>query len=310
MSKPPIICLIGPTCSGKTGLAIELVQQLPLDIISVDSALVYRQMDIGTAKPSKAELAVAPHRLIDIRDPIDPYSAGQFREDALKEIAAIHAQGKVPLLVGGTMLYFRALQQGLADLPTANSELRNALFERGEKFGWDVLHAELETVDPKTAALINPNDRQRIQRALEIYTLTGQTRSECWEKNAEAAEDFNYLMVGLFANDREKIHLLIAQRLKKMMEMGFVEEVEKLYARGDLSADLPSIRSVGYRQLWQYLEGAIKLEEATELAIIATRQLAKRQLTWMRSWENLQMFDCFEGNLKQKTIELIKSKIY
>jgi tRNA dimethylallyltransferase len=309
MSKPPIICLLGPTCSGKTGLAIELVQQLPVDIISVDSALVYRQMDIGTAKPSQAELAVAPHRLIDIRDPIDPYSAGQFREDALKEIESIHAQGRIPLLVGGTMLYFRALQQGLADLPTADAELRHALFERGEKLGWEVLHAELEKVDPKTAALINPNDRQRIQRALEIYKLTGQTRSECWEKNSKVAADYNYLMIGLFPHDREKNHHLIAQRFNQMLERGFVEEVEKLYLRGDLYPELPSIRSVGYRQLWQYLDGSIKLEEAAALGIIATRQLAKRQMTWMRRWENLEMFDCFEGNLKQKTIELIKRKI-
>lgn len=278
---------MGPTASGKTPLAIELVQQLPLEIISVDSAMVYRGMDIGTAKPDAATLKMAPHRLIDICDPADAYSAGRFRADAMREIEDIHAQGKIPLLVGGTMLYFRALLQGLADLPHADEDLRAALTARAEREGWEVLHAELAKVDPAAAEKIHSNDAQRIQRALEVYRLTGQPISSLQiQEQSSLLSDYDVRQFALMPSDRAMLHERIAKRFDLMLKQGLLEEVKSLMARGDLSPELPSIRSVGYRQVWDYLSG--KIDEATmrDAAIAATRQLAKRQMTWLRSWPN------------------------
>lgn len=285
--KPTIICLMGPTASGKTSLAIEMVQHFPCEIISVDSAMVYKGMDIGTAKPSPEILAVAPHRLIDLLDPSVPYSAGQFRSDALREIADIHAKGKIPLLVGGTMMYFRILQQGIAQLPRANPELRRTLHEKAENIGWEALHAELASCDPQAAARIHPNDSQRIQRALEVYHLTGKPISTWQAEETAPLADYHVINLAIAPTTREGLHQRIAERLAIMFASGFVEEVKRLYARGDLNPDLPSIRSVGYSQVWEYLAGKVDESTMEANALVATRQLAKRQLTWLRSWPEL-----------------------
>lgn len=286
-----IICLMGPTASGKTPLAMELSQRYPCEIISVDSAMVYRGMDIGTAKPTARELDAAPHRLIDLLDPAEIYSAGQFRADALREIDDIIAAGKVPLLVGGTMLYFRVLQQGLARMPAASQELRQELQERADLEGWEALHAFLAGVDPEAAARIQPRDTQRIQRALEVYLLTGKPISVWQQESTESLSAYRVHNIGLAPMERDKLHQRIAQRLENMFVQGFVEEVERLRQRGDLSPDLPSIRSVGYRQIWDYLAGKITHEEMREQALAATRQLAKRQMTWLRPWPELNWLD-------------------
>lgn len=297
MQKKQIICLMGPTAAGKTPLAIELVQQLPCDIISVDSAMVYRGMDIGTAKPDAETLKVAPHRLIDIRDPLDAYSAGQFREDALQEIDAILAKDRIPLLVGGTMLYFRVLQQGIANLPRADAALRATLEERAAKEGLESLHQELAKIDSKAALRIHPNDSQRIQRALEVYQLSGRTITEWQETETNPLQQYSLLNLAIAPNERAVLHQRIEQRFDLMLKEGFIEEVEQLYHRGDLSADLPSIRSVGYRQVWEYLAGQVSRDEMREKAIAATRQLAKRQLTWLRSWPDVHWLESGQTNL-------------
>lgn len=285
--NPTIICLMGPTASGKTALAVELVQQLPCDIISVDSAMVYRGMDIGTAKPGDEILQIAPHRLIDICDPAEAYSAGRFREDALQEIQASHSKGRIPLLVGGTMLYFRTLLQGLAAMPKADAKIRNELAERAKQEGWPALHAYLATVDPAAAKRINENDSQRIQRALEVYLTTGQTISAWQQAETNPLADYQVIQLGLMPENRKQLHERIAIRFELMLQMGLVDEVRRLYARGDLSPSLPSIRSVGYRQVWSYLENDIDFDTMRDQAIAATRQLAKRQITWLRSWPHL-----------------------
>lgn len=284
----PLVCLMGPTASGKTPLAIELVQRFPMDIISVDSAMVYRGMDIGTAKPDADTLKRAPHRLIDILDPSEAYSAGRFREDALHEIAAIHAAGRIPLLVGGTMLYFRALLQGIAGMPTADPSLRANLEARASVEGWEALHAELAHVDPAAAARIHPNDSQRIQRALEVYLLSGKTITAWQAQDTTALDDMHVVSLALAPTERAVLHARIAERFDLMLVEGFMDEVRGLMARGDLSPTLPSIRSVGYRQAWSYLSGELSLPEMREQAIAATRQLAKRQLTWLRTWPGLE----------------------
>jgi tRNA dimethylallyltransferase len=273
---------MGPTASGKTDLAVELVQLFPLDIVSVDSALVYRGMDIGTAKPDKALLRQAPHRLIDICDPAEPYSAARFREDALREMAAISAAGRIPLLVGGTMLYFRALESGLAALPAADPEVRQALAEELEAHGLAALHARLSGVDPASAARIHPNDPQRILRALEVFQLTGRPLSH-WHRSGTAA-DFPYRLLKLVLGtaDREQLRERIARRFHAMLAAGLEDEVRALLEREGLSPDLPSMRAVGYRQVAEYLRGGSDRDAMISKAIDATRQLAKRQMTWLR----------------------------
>lgn len=277
-----VVFLMGPTASGKTELAVELVRRFPLEIISVDSAMVYRGMDIGTAKPDAATLRSAPHRLIDVCDPAEAYSAARFREDALREIAAVQAAGRIPLLVGGTMLYFRALEQGLSTLPPADPALRARLEEEARRHGREGLHARLAAVDPAAAARIHPNDPQRIQRALEVWELTGRPLSELQRAGREEPLPFRVVKLQVFPEDREELHRRIEERFGRMVEQGLWAEVERLHARGDLEPSMPAIRAVGYRQLWRHLAGEIGREEAVRAGIVATRQLAKRQMTWLR----------------------------
>lgn len=287
----PIICLMGPTASGKTQLAVQLVQKFPLEIISVDSALVYRDMNIGTAKPSSEILKIAPHYLIDIRDPKEAYSAAQFRDDVLKLIPDIIARGKIPFLVGGTMLYFRALRDGLSVLPSADAHIRTQLTKEGEALGWPVLHERLKKVDPVAAMRIHPNDAQRIQRALEVYEITGKNLTAWQQDRGEPLSGYSLHYLAVAPHDRTILHERIAVRFKQLLAQGLVEEVKKLFARGDLDIHTPAIRSVGYRQVWEYLEGKLSYDEMVERGIIATRQLAKRQLTWLRSWPDVVWFD-------------------
>ena len=281
------ILLMGPTASGKTDFAIRLCERFPCDVISVDSALVYRGMNVGTAKPDAATLERAPHRLIDFLDPEESYSAGEFVRDACREIDEIVAADRVPLLVGGTMMYFRALTRGIARLPGADEEIREALDAEAGEHGWPALHAELERVDSRAAARIKPNDRQRIQRALEVYRVSGRPLSEWQQDSSPARDDIEYLKVGLNVEPRSVLHERCALRLDTMIEEGFVAEVERLRQRPGLTADHPSMRAVGYRQFWKYLDGDYDLVEARDRALFATRQLAKRQITWLRSEEDI-----------------------
>ncbi|AHG76426.1 tRNA (adenosine(37)-N6)-dimethylallyltransferase MiaA [Mannheimia varigena] len=283
-NKPLALFLMGPTASGKTDLAIALRQELPVEVISVDSALIYKGMDIGTAKPSKAELELAPHRLIDILDPAESYSAMNFHADALREMAEITAQGKIPLLVGGTMLYYKALLEGLSPLPSADPAIRTDIEARAEQYGWAALHQELTNIDPVAGARINSNDSQRINRALEVFYITGKTMTELTAQQGEALP-YNILQFAIAPQDRAVLHQRIEQRFHKMIDLGFEDEVKRLFLREDLHINLPSIRCVGYRQMWEYLQGEISLDEAIFKGICATRQLAKRQITWLRSWQ-------------------------
>jgi len=303
---PPAVCLMGPTASGKTDLAITLVEQLPMDIISVDSVMVYRGMDIGSAKPDAATLARAPHRLIDIRDPAEAYSAAQFRDDALREMAAISAAGRIPLLVGGTMLYFRALLSGLSTLPSADAEIRARLEAEAEVEGWENLHRRLAEVDAAAAARIHPHDPQRIQRALEVYELTGTPLSQL-QQHQQLDEPLPYRVIKLAVApaERSTLHQRIAERFDLMLGSGLVEEVEGLRRRGDLHLDLPALRAVGYRQVWEFLDGDIDYTEMVERGIIATRQLAKRQFTWLRSEPSLTLLDSLDGRLKDKALKYL-----
>jgi len=280
-TPPQAVLLAGPTCAGKTALALELAERFPVEIVSVDSAQVYRGMDVGTSKPSAAVRARVPHHLIDVCDPSERYSAGRFRRDALELIPEIRSRGRVPLLVGGTMLYFRALTRGIAPLPEAHPGLRAQLDERARRCGWPALHAELAARDPEAAARIRPADGQRIQRALEVLELTGRRLSEL-QRQVEPAP-FPTAAFALLPRDRAQLYARIDQRFLEMMQEGFLEEVCALKARGDLDPDLPSLRSVGYRQLWTHLGGACGLAEAVAAGQRATRNLAKRQLTWLRS---------------------------
>lgn len=275
---------MGPTASGKTDLAMRLRRNLPVEIISVDSALIYKDMDIGTAKPSKAELALAPHRLIDIIDPAHSYSAANFRSDALREMAQISAQGKIPLLVGGTMLYYKALAEGISPLPQADEKLRRQIEDKAQRYGWPALHRELSEIDPISAQRINPNDSQRINRALEVFYLSGKSLTELIKQKRETPP-YHILQFSIEPQQRSLLHQRIEQRFYTMLELGFQQEVEKLYQRSDLHPDLPSIRCVGYRQMWEYLRGDYSREEMIFRAICATRQLAKRQITWLRGWK-------------------------
>ncbi|MDF1529201.1 MAG: tRNA (adenosine(37)-N6)-dimethylallyltransferase MiaA [Sedimenticola sp.] len=303
---PPAIFLMGPTASGKTALAIDLVQQLPCDIISVDSALVYRGMNIGTAKPDASELALAPHRLIDICDPAEAYSAARFSEDARKEMAEITQAGRIPLLVGGTMLYFRALEFGLSTLPEADPEVRDQLEQEANQIGWEQMHLQLSKVDPEAGARIHPNDPQRIQRALEVYRLSGQPMSKL-QRQAEGYHfPYSPIRVARAPLDRALLHRRIAERFDVMLKQGFESEVRQLLERGDLSPETPSMRSVGYRQMIRYILGEWSREEMIERGIIATRQLAKRQYTWLRSYPGVHWLDEESGDILQQALKIIR----
>ncbi len=282
---------MGPTASGKTALAVELAQRYPFQIISVDSAQVYRDMNIGTGKPTQEILDIAPHRLIDIADPADAYSVAEFRDDAIAEIKDVLAQGDTPLLVGGTMLYFRVLRDGLADMPHADSGIRAEIEELAEREGWEAVHQQLARVDPASAARIHPNDPQRLQRALEVFRVSGKTMTAMHSEgqtDLKLEQPFNLHFFAIQPEDRSVLHRQIEQRFKQMLRDGLLAEVEMLHSRKDLNPLLPSIKSVGYRQVWQYIEGELDYDGMIEKSIIATRQLAKRQLTWLRSWKNLQ----------------------
>ncbi|UXI01082.1 tRNA (adenosine(37)-N6)-dimethylallyltransferase MiaA [Photobacterium sp. TY1-4] len=298
---PQAIFLMGPTASGKTDLAIRLRQQLPVELISVDSALIYKGMDIGTAKPDARELALAPHRLIDIRDPAQSYSAADFRADALKEMADIVAAGRIPLLVGGTMLYYKALLEGLSPLPAADPAIRAAIEQEAETKGWQALHEELVRIDPVSGERIHPNDPQRLSRALEVFRISGKTLTELTKTQGESLP-YKVHQFAITPKDRAVLHQRIEQRFANMIKAGFEQEVRALYERGDLHPDLPSIRCVGYRQMWEYLDGNCDLDEAVFRGICATRQLAKRQITWLRSWKDLAWLDSSDVETALQTV--------
>ena len=296
---------MGPTASGKTDLAVSLRDHMPVELINVDSAQIYQQMDIGTAKPDAETLTKAPHRLLGFCDPADAYSAADFATDAKKEIADIHSMGRIPLLVGGSMLYFKVLLEGLSDLPPADADIRQTIQEQADKEGWTSLHQQLQLVDPITAARLHPNHSQRIQRAIEVYKITGTPLSELQNQSEGGIEDqYDVRQYALVMQNRALLHQRIEQRFMEMMDAGFADEVEALYKRGDLHADLPSIRAAGYRQLWDYFDGHYGLDEAVEKAIIATRQLAKRQQTWLHNWPNSReiLVDDQQGYPNQKDL--------
>ncbi len=311
---PPTIFLMGPTASGKTGAAVELLQRLPVELISVDSALVYRDMDIGTAKPDAATLKLAPHHLIDVIAPTEAYSAAQFRADALRLMADITARGKVPLLVGGTMLYFKALQGGLGELPQADPAVRARLDAEALTIGWPGMHAKLAKIDPETAARLMTTDSQRIQRALEVCELSGKTMTQLFaEHSAEQAATalpYRLLKLALAPSDRKVLHDRIALRFEQMLQAGLIDEVKALREKYPaLTADLPSMRCVGYRQAWQYLDGEFGLDELREKGTAATRQLAKRQLTWLRGMDDTVEFDCLDAAINEKLFQYINQFI-
>lgn len=285
----PIIFLMGPTAIGKTELAMELVQRFPFEIISVDSAMIYRGMDIGTGKPQDTELQTTPHHLVNIRNPDEAYSAAAFSEDALQSIQEIKQKNKIPLLVGGTMLYFRALEEGLSPLPKADPVVRAQLLKEAEECGWESLHQRLKKVDPDSAAKIHPNDPQRIQRALEVYEITQKPLSECWQIK-DPAHAFQIKKMALIPKERKTLHAKIEKRFDSMLEQGFIEEVKTLWERYP-NLNSPAMRAVGYRQIWEYLDGKLNYNTMRDKAITATRQLAKRQLTWLRNSDNLRVFE-------------------
>ncbi|MFM2479680.1 tRNA (adenosine(37)-N6)-dimethylallyltransferase MiaA [Celerinatantimonas sp. MCCC 1A17872] len=297
----PVLTLMGPTASGKTALAMQLCDHLPVDLISVDSALVYRQMDIGTAKPTIDELKRYPHQLIDIREPNQSYSAADFRTDALDAIQKAHQRGRIPLLVGGTMLYYKALIEGLSALPSADEKLREEIANQAAEVGWQKLHQELLKYDPQSAARIHPNDPQRLMRAIEVYRLSGKTLTEL---NAQKPPEFPYPLYqfAIAPQERSVLHQRIEQRLSLMLEQGFEQEVRRLMARSDLSLQMPSMRCVGYRQMWQYLLGEFDYEQMRQKALAATRQLAKRQLTWLRGWQQVTWLDSLDANAFTKLL--------
>ncbi|WP_151173490.1 tRNA (adenosine(37)-N6)-dimethylallyltransferase MiaA [Pseudoalteromonas ruthenica] len=301
MSSLPVICLMGPTASGKTALAIDLCQHFDTEVISVDSALVYKGMDIGTAKPDAQERALAPHRLIDIVDPAQSYSMADFRRDALAHIEQLHNQGKVPLLVGGTMMYFKGLLKGLSPLPEADADIRAALEAEAKEHGWPALHQQLQQVDPQAAAKINANDSQRINRALEVYRISGKSMTELQQTKAQSL-GFPVHQFAIAPSDRRVLHQRIEKRFQIMLEQGFENEVLSLYNRKDLHPDLPSIRCVGYRQMWDYIAGEIDYDEMVFRGVAATRQLAKRQLTWLRGWQNLTWLESGDQENLQRIV--------
>ncbi|AAZ28844.1 tRNA delta(2)-isopentenylpyrophosphate transferase [Colwellia psychrerythraea 34H] len=306
-NQPPVICLMGPTASGKTALAMALKDALPCDIVSVDSALIYRDMDIGTAKPTKSELVQYPHRLIDLRDASESYSAADFCRDALVEIAEIRSNGRIPLLVGGTMMYFKSLIEGISPLPTANPEIRQAIEAEALSKGWQAMHDQLAEIDPVSAERIHPNDPQRITRALEVYRLTSNTLTQLTQiKGAKLAGDV--LQLAITPRERSTLHERIALRYQQMIDLGFEQEVIKLKSRDDLHQDLPSIRCVGYRQMWQHLEGEFDHDEMIFRGVCATRQLAKRQLTWLRNWPDLHWLTTDDKTNLAQVLSLLEAK--
>ncbi len=313
---PPAIFLMGPTASGKTDLALQLADALPCEIISVDSALIYRGMDIGSAKPNAEILQKYPHHLIDILDPAQSYSAAQFRDDALQAMADITARGRIPLLVGGTMLYFKALTEGLAAMPSADPEVRARLEQQAASEGWAALHTELQRIDPVSAQRIHPNDPQRLLRALEVWHISGQTMTQLRAKQSLEKQQllasngahlpYNVATFAIAPQQRSVLHERIAQRFQQMLEQGFIAEVEALRQRGDLHVDLPSIRAVGYRQAWAYLDGEYAYDEMIERGIIATRHLAKRQFTWLRSWDDVEWLDSLSCNKMSQVLKRLE----
>ncbi len=339
---PLAICLMGPTAAGKTDLALALTERLPCDIISVDSALIYKGMDIGTAKPDKAFLKKAPHRLIDIIEPFESYSVAQFYADAYREMQDITAKGRVPLLVGGTMMYYRIIQQGIANLPSADEQVRKDIVREAQQFGWAHIHAQLEKVDPDSAARIKPTDPQRLQRALEVYRVSGKTMTQLWQEQQSGAgkttdnvytgtqshgkaksidrEDnvgaglspipYSFVNFSISPIDRKELHQRIEKRFDIMLENGFISEVEGFYQQANITSDMTSMRCVGYRQAWDYLEGTLSYEAMRERGIIATRQLAKRQLTWLRSWPNLYQLDTNDTKVLAKALKIVENAAY
>jgi len=333
---PKAICLMGPTAAGKTDLAISLTEQLPCDIISVDSALIYRGMDIGTAKPDQETLQKAPHRLIDIIDASETYSVAHFYTDALKEMQAISSKGRIPLLVGGTMMYYRILTQGIAALPSADEQVRQQIKQDAQAHGWEYVHAQLTEVDPVSAARIKPSDPQRLQRALEVYRVSGKTMTQIWSEQgaltsnasqsgytgsvSEVCSDsglgglppvpFNLINVAISPLDRSVLHQRIEQRFDIMLKKGFIEEVEQFYRSDKINADMPSMRCVGYRQVWDFLEGKLDKTAMRERGIIATRQLAKRQLTWLRSWPDLNSLETNDVKNLAKVLKIVENAAY
>lgn len=308
---PGAIFIMGPTASGKTDLAIELAQRFPCELISVDSALIYRGMDIGTAKPSAEVLAAYPHHLVDIIDPVESYSAAQFRQDALALMAQATAKGRVPVLVGGTMLYYKALLEGLATMPPADAQVRAALEVRAVEQGLDALHEQLQQIDPGSAARIHPNDSQRVMRALEVWLVSGisMTEHRLRQKNSQLHKTqlpYNVAAFAIAPQQRSVLHQRIEQRFQQMVEQGFIDEVRALQQRGDLHAELPSMRSVGYRQVWDYLLDQYEYDEMLAKGIAATRQLAKRQFTWLRSWQELTWLDSLDDNKLAVTLKSLK----
>ena len=309
VSLPPAIFIMGPTASGKTDLAIQLCQHLPCEIISVDSALIYRDMNIGSAKPSAAELSVAPHHLINIRSPEDTYSAGEFRTDALVAMAEISARGNIPLLVGGTMLYFKALLEGIAKTPAVEPEIRQQIEREALEFGWPFLHSQLALVDCESAARIHPNHSQRIERALAVYRSSGTTLTEFHRRQQEGKQSssddcpYDVVQLAIAPADRKVLHRRIEKRFHSMIEHEFIDEVISLRAEYSLHEDLPSMRAVGYRQVWQYLAGELGREEMIERGIIATRQLAKRQFTWLNGWKDVHWLYTLENGLLDSSTE-------
>lgn len=294
-SALPVIAIMGPTASGKTGLALDIAAKVDSEVISVDSALVYKGMDIGTAKPTQEEQAGVVHHLIDIIDPAQSYSVSQFVNDTNALIGDILARGKVPILAGGTMMYFNALINGISPLPKSDEKIRDEITQQAQRLGWSKLHDELRGVDPISGERIHPNDPQRITRALEVYRSTGKTLTH-WQQEEGEKCPYNIAQFAIAPADRAVLHERIATRFDLMLEQGFENEVVKLYERSDLHEDLPSIRSVGYRQMWQYLDGQLSYAEMRERGIIATRQLAKRQLTWLRGWEQVTWLDTFAND--------------
>ena len=304
--QPPVVCIMGPTASGKTALAMALFDKLPCDIISVDSALIYRDMDIGTAKPTVEELAQYPHQLIDILDASESYSVADFCKDALAEIAKSRANNRIPVLVGGTMMYFKGLIDGISPLPEADLKVRADIEQELQNHGLSHLHEQLKQIDPVSADRIHPNDPQRLTRALEVYRSSGKTLTELTEIKGEKVTG-DVLQFAITPADRSVLHDRIAIRFEQMIDQGFEQEVAKLMARGDLHQDLPSIRCVGYRQMWQYLQNEISHEEMVFRGICATRQLAKRQLTWLRSWQNIQHLNMTDENNLQQVLTAISN---
>lgn len=304
-----VIFIMGPTASGKTDIAVKLTEIYPMDIISVDSAMIYRGMDIGTAKPHQDILTHAPHQLINICDPTENYSAAQFCKDAYIEIANIFNKNRIPLFVGGTMLYFKALQQGLSPLPSADNEIRQKILQEAEQIGWVALHDRLKEIDPDSAKRIHPNDPQRLQRALEIYEITHQKPSAIYADQNKSIFPYRMINIILAPSHREILRERIATRFHNMLQQGFIEEVMQLRARGDLNLNMPSMRAVGYKQVWEYLDGKFTYDEMIEKGIIATRQLAKRQLTWLRTWPDAQWFDSLDEEVFDKINHYIRCRI-